>query len=282
LTTYDVGFVLAPRINAVGRIDNALDALRLLCTGNKELATTLSISMEQLNKDRQELTKSAVDDALKRVGDGKLIVVASHNYHHGVIGLIAGKLAEHTHRPALAMSISGELVKGSARSVTGVNVTELLRRHSGLLLGVGGHEQAAGFSLFASNLDEFVAAVTADASTSISDDLLVNTVFVDLKLQLSQNTIELARALETLEPFGIGNQKPRFVAHNLKVVADRAMGALGNHHKLTVEADGKNFTVLWFNGQSVQGRVKSLVYTLDVNTWQNKSELQLVASYVEI
>lgn len=282
LATYDINYVLAPRINAVGRIDNATDALRLLCTNNKTQAQKLSSSMELLNKDRQELTATAVEDALKHIDDHKITIVASRDYHHGIIGLIASKLAEHAHKPAVAMSIDGDLVKGSARSVTGVNVTNLLRRQSHLLLGVGGHEQAAGFSLSKDNLDEFVVKLTQDADTNIGDELLVDTVVVDLELPLTQVSLELAEELKALEPFGIGNPKPRFVSHNLVVIDDKKMGIDGKHHKLTVSSGSHQFTILWFNGQSVSGSIKSLVYTIDINKWQNKKELQLVASYVEV
>ncbi|MEI6690905.1 MAG: single-stranded-DNA-specific exonuclease RecJ [bacterium] len=282
LTTYDINYVIGPRINAVGRIDDALAALRLLCTGNKQVADELSQSMELLNKERQQLTDSAIEDALKHIDDNKITIVASADYHHGVIGLIAGKLAEKTHKPAIAMSIDGNLVKGSARSVTGVNVTELLRKHAGLLSGVGGHEQAAGFSLPIANLDEFISALTEDVNTNIGDDLLQNTTIVDLEIPITSTSLELASAVERLEPYGIGNIKPRFVSFNLNVLEDRAMGDGGKHHKLTIECKGKSRTAIWFNGQPITKAIKTLIYSLNINNWKNKKELQLVASYVEI
>ncbi|MFH2085733.1 MAG: DHH family phosphoesterase [bacterium] len=282
LSTYDISFGIAPRLNAAGRIYNPLDALRLMCTSDKNLATELAGKIESHNRDRQEYTDHALRLAASYTAAHKIIIV-SGDYHEGVIGLVAGKLTEIYHRPAIVMSDNGEVVKGSARSVSGINITELLRSLKTPFLGLGGHEQAAGFNLARNKVTGFTKELKTLADREIKDTLLIKSESADLTLPLKSTSLKLAKMLSTLEPIGIGNPKPKFILYDLNVLEDRELGAGGKHHKLTVEQGGATRELLMFNTVHSHplDHISTLICTLDVNVWRDRESLQLIGSYVE-
>ncbi|KKU46349.1 MAG: Single-stranded-DNA-specific exonuclease RecJ, partial [Microgenomates group bacterium GW2011_GWA2_46_7] len=282
LTTYDISFGIAPRINASGRIYNPLDALRLLCTSDPSLAHQLAAKIESHNKDRQEYTDRSLKLALSQPHDHNIIIVVG-DYHEGVIGLVAGKIVELYHRPAIVLSSGGEVVKGSARSLPGINITQVLRSLNTPFLGLGGHDQAAGFSIAKSVVPQFTQELERYADQEISHDLLVKRETADLELSLTSTTLALAKKLSALEPYGLGNPKPKFLLKNLTVLEDRALGKDGKHHKLTVEQNATTREVLMFNTQHSHPLhfIKVLICNLDINVWRDKESLQLISSYVE-
>ena len=282
MTTYDISFGIAPRINAAGRIYNPLDALRLLCTSDAKQAGELAVKIESHNKDRQEFTDRALAVAAGEKIAHKIIVVMG-GYHEGVIGLVAGKLVEKFHRPAVVMSDNGEVVKGSARSVPGVNITSLLRSLSVSFVGLGGHEQAAGFSLKHALVPIFSLELELLADQTIGDELLIKQESADIEITLGSTSLALAKMIQTLEPFGIGNPKPKFLLHNLNVIEDRSLGVGGKHHKLTVEQNGTTREVMVFNTAHTHPlqHIQSLICTLDINVWRDKETLQLITSYAK-
>ncbi len=283
LSTYDISFGIAPRINAAGRIYNPLDALRLLCTSDTKQAKELAAKIESHNKDRQEYTDSALQSVAALKAKHKIIVIIG-DYHEGVIGLVAGKLAELYNKPAIVMSDNGEVIKGSARSVNGVSITDLLRSLKTPFLGLGGHDQAAGFSLDKKNVKAMTKELEALADKKITDELLVKTHFADLKLDLSSTSLKLAKLISTMEPFGMHNQKPKFYFENLKVLEDKQLGSSGKHRKLTVEQDGETRQLMLFNTKLDYPltHLISAICTIDINVWRDKELLQLIGSHVEI
>jgi single-stranded-DNA-specific exonuclease len=284
LSVSDLSFRLAPRLNAAGRLADATTALRLLCTNDKSLSNKLAKQLDEYNRERQLLTDSGVKHALSQNSSDKLIIVASTDYHEGVVGLIAGRLVERFQRPALAISLSDELSKGSARSVKGINITSLLRKFESEFLGLGGHELAAGFSFSPDKLAKLSTSLINYANEHISDDLLEPEYSVDAILNLSQISLSLVKLLNQLAPFGIGNPRPRFVSHNLNVLEDRFLGSEGQHRRLTLEQNGETRQAIWFNCQLKEdlSKLSSLVYTIDLNLWKNKAYLQLIVKHAEI
>ncbi|MFH2019636.1 MAG: DHHA1 domain-containing protein, partial [bacterium] len=282
LTTYDISFGLAPRINAAGRIYNPLDALRLLCTNDQKLADDLARKIELHNQDRQEYTDRALKIATTQKVDHNIIVLLG-DYHEGVIGLVAGKLTEMYSRPAIVMSDNGKVIKGSARSIPGVDITALLRSLKTPFLGLGGHPQAAGFSLAKSQVTAMVKEIETLADHLIASNDLVKKLSVDGILSLKQVTITLAKLISTLEPFGLGNFKPRFLAYDLTVLEDRPLGTGGKHRKLFVEQNGISQEIIWFNCTITHPItfIKKLVFTPEINIWRDRESLQLNAQYVE-
>lgn len=283
ITTYDISFGIAPRINAAGRIYNPLDALRLLCTNDKELSVELATKIEAHNKDRQEYTDRALILASNQSVKHKIIIIIG-DYHEGVIGLVAGKLTEMFHHPAIVMSDNGEVVKGSARSVRGINITSLLRELKTPFLGLGGHDQAAGFSLAKDMVPKMTKELEILGDKMIPDNLLIKYHSADLLVELSSTTMTLAKLLHTLEPYGMSNQKPKFLLQNLTVLEDRKLGADDKHRKLSVEQNGTTRELMLFNSKEkypIQF-IKAVICTIDINVWREKESLQLIGSYVEI
>lgn len=284
MTTYDVSFGIAPRINAAGRIYNPLDALRLLCTSDAKLASELAGKIESHNKDRQEYTDRALKLASSLQVMHNIIVIAG-DYHEGVIGLVAGKLVEMFHRPAVVISLTGaDVLKGSARSVPGFNITDLLRSLKTPFLGLGGHDQAAGFSLARDQLGALQTELETKGDQIITSELLVKSYTVDLQITLKSTTLELAKMIDSLEPFGMGNPKPKFLFKDLAVIEDRKLGSEGKHRKLTVEQNEITRELMLFNSKEPYPlkNLTSVVASLDINLWRDKESLQLIGSYVEI
>lgn len=283
MTVYEINYVIAPRINAVGRLDNPIDALRLLCSRDEKVAEQIATAVENHNTRRQELTDAAITAALKVAPAHSIVIAASKEFHEGIIGLVAGKLAEAHGRPAIAMSIGGTVSKGSARSLSGINITALLREHQEMLLGVGGHEMAAGFSIETAKVPDFMEAVFAYGDIHIDPAKLEKEMTVDARISAGEVTMTLAKLIAALEPFGMGNAKPKFVMSDVPVLEDRVIGKNGNHRKLVIEKDGVSRDVIWFNGKAHHPlkEIKNLVFSIEINTWRDRESVQLNALYVE-
>lgn len=283
LTSYDVGFLIAPRINAAGRLSSATEALRLLCTDNASQADALASSLDSINSERQIMTNKALSAIKEEPRDGKLITLVSDAYNEGIIGLIAGKILEETGKPAVVITTAGAVAKGSARAPKGINITDILRKAKSLTLSLGGHAAAAGFSIDSKNIDAFISRITNE-SESIDDTLLIKSVFIDAELLLSQLTLELAKLISTLEPFGIGNPRPKFMTSSALVIDSERVGDARAHLRLTLESNGKSHKAIWFNApDDIENNLNSgdFIYTISVNNWNNREYLNIVISYAE-
>lgn len=242
----DVGFRLAPRINAGGRISKASLGLDLLCCEDVERAGALAKILDQCNQDRQGLQEKNVREAMKMAPQDHLgIVVASKNWHPGIVGLIASKLTENFYRPAIALSLQGDAARGSARSIPGVSIIEILESLESLLDQFGGHTAAAGLTLKQTNLKEFESRFEAALRKKISPELLVPTLALDYELRLSEIESCLLEELARLQPFGIKNPEPVFFAKGLRFSNARLVGE--KHLKLKVGDEQKQMEAIAFN-----------------------------------
>lgn len=266
LTVYDLGYIVGPRLNATGRLESAYDSLKLLLENDAEKLTKIAQKLNAVNLERQEMTQkmydladslvvkhttkdsSALDSSItgedylepnEQITD-KLIVVTSPEFHEGVIGLVAGKLAQKYSRPTIVVSINGGTAKGSARSVAGVNIIELLRHFEGRFMSLGGHPMAAGFSVKQENLNQLIADLKTYARETILDDLLIPQLAVDLELPLSLVSVDLLTQIDQLKPYGIGNPEPVFVSRNVGVAGSNFVGKDGFHLSLKL-FDGTNY-----------------------------------------
>lgn len=296
ITPFEIGFVIAPRINAIGRLEHALDALRLLCTTNLERATLLAGQIGSLNTDRQELVKVAVKEAkaqmeiLKASGTvPNIIVLVSDKWHEGIIGLIASKLVEEYYRPTLVITKVENGYKGSARSVPGFHLTDFLRQFSDHLLSVGGHAQAAGFGLEATKLDAFVKAVGKTAGTILKPEQLEKVISADLKIPLAKVTRKLAKQLDDLNPFGMGNPQPTFYS-KARVIDVQMFGKTKTHLKLIVKDPSPDFTfpleLIAFGGvEKYYDKLKTdqiieIVYQAEIDYWGGTERLRGMVKYL--
>ncbi len=270
IDTYKVGFLIGPRLNAMGRLEHALDSLRLLCIKDPQKASQLAQMLGETNRSRQELTQQAVNHALTNISVSNVIVTADSSYEEGIIGLIASKLVEKYYRPVLAISIGSEISKGSARSIAGFDITNHLRQHSHLLTAVGGHQMAAGFSLHTKDLPEFISSVS---NANIPEELLTKKQRIDCQIPTSAINNQLWFELQKFAPFGLGNPQPVFSSQIINVKNLRKIGQQQNHLKMTIDS----LDAIWFNFTDANIDSKNkLIYSLSQNTFNQKTTLQLL------
>ncbi len=317
ITPYHIGFIIAPRINAIGRLEHAIDALRLLCTTDIKRAEKLAVHIGLKNKERQDLVEKSVEEARKMldVTDkniilgtnevrtpesdsgqarmtkiSKIIILVSDHWHEGIIGLIASKIAEEFYRPTLVLTKTDFGYKGSTRSIPSFHITEFLRSLKKNLIDVGGHKQAAGFTLNTKQLNEFTKNAHKLAEKLIKDKDLEKKIEADLKIPLSKVNLSLVKSLEALEPFGIGNPRPTFYSEGILTGA-QLLGKTQKHLKIWVSdvipvpirgqapAEIQSLELISFNSadkfkELSRGQKISIVYNLDVNEWNDKKIVQ--------
>mgnify|MGYP001578309233 FL=1 len=279
ITPYNISHGLAPRLNAMGRLEHALDALRLLCTKNEEKAKILSEKLGFTNKERQKITEDTVIHAKGLVveDDAKLLFVGDASYNQGIIGLVAGKLVEQYYKPSIVVSIGEEFTKASARSIVGFNIVEAIRECQDLLIDVGGHPMAAGFTVATKNIDALKLKLLEIAKRDISEEMLQKKLRVDAEIPLSAVTLDLYNAIQQLLPFGQGNYEPVFATKQVKVTEARLVGATGKHVKLRVGGvDAIAFGMGDLYGKLNEKPLVDIAYGIDLNVWNGTKKLQLV------
>ncbi|MBP7774182.1 single-stranded-DNA-specific exonuclease RecJ [Candidatus Woesebacteria bacterium] len=291
LTEQDVSYGLAPRINAMGRLSHGLDALRLLCTTHLATAEKLAVRLQETNTERQDLTKDqyeAADIQQKSQSEEHVLVVHSATFHEGIIGLIAGKLAEKYFKPVVVIATNGETGKGSARSITGVNITDLLRSVRSDLLEVGGHPMAGGFSIQVEKIAIFQQRLFELARAEIQPELLVRETVAECLLPTELCTLETYAVVQQFAPFGAANTKPQFLLEDLQIESSTVLGKNQQHLKLILSSTktGESYTALWWGaGHQLDtwspGKLVNVVAQLAINEWKGKKTLQLILKVVQ-
>jgi len=290
---YEIGFIIAPRINAVGRLEHALDALRLLCTTDEKRARELAQKVGDLNTNRQDLVKEQVAEAQAQMKKfkviPKLIILYSDHWHEGVIGLIAGNILEEYYRPTIVMTKGDGFYKASVRSIPGFHITDFLKTLDSYLTNFGGHAAAAGFTLKGEKLEKFLEVAVKKAEKILTEDMLERTLEVDMKIPLLLATKPLVHALEKLAPFGMGNAKPTFTSE-ASVVHAKILGKQRNHLKLQVkDVSGQSLPLdmIAFGQAEIFKQLSknqkiTLVYHLDLNEWNGQINVQGMVKHVEL
>ena len=284
LNSYKLGYVIAPRINASGRIGSAIEGVKLLVSESNAMCEKIAGDLDKLNSERQQMTEDILSSAqsqLEENGIGKIIFVVGKDWHEGVIGLVAGKLQEIYHRPVLVGTNNNGIVKGSARSILGFNITEALEKSSKYLERFGGHELAGGFTLKYENVSDFRNFLMNYADDRISEDMLEER---DLKpdVLVSSDAIGvlLLDSLSKLEPFGYGNPKPIIALTDLVVFKKQVVGVGKNHMKLVVKGDGIDLlTLTLFNCEEdiakiSENSVIDVVGYPDINVWNGRESVE--------
>lgn len=241
VTATNIGFALAPRINASGRLENANQAVELLTTTDEQEAEQLAYTLDQLNKERQYLVEEMTKEALAMLaqrenGPGSVIVVAQENWNVGVVGITASRVLEKFYRPTLVLSIDPKtgLAKGSARSIAGFNLYEALTECKDLLEHYGGHQAAAGLTLHRDHLAALSERLAAIADRTLREKDFQPVLKADMECDWNEVTVEAIRQIEALAPFGMGNPAPRFVFRQLQVGEIRTLGRDHQHLKLSL------------------------------------------------
>jgi len=282
---YEIGHIIAPRLNAMGRLESAMDSLRLLCTKDRQRANHLARLLGETNRDRQLLTQAAsmhaIESQKSKIKNQKLLFVAE-NYEEGIIGLVAGKLVDTFYRPSIVLSKGEKISKASARSVKGFNIIEFIRSSSHLLINAGGHPMAAGFTVETEKILLLKEFLEKEAEKLLTEDHLIRSINVDCELPLEMITKDLYNTIQTLSPFGMGNPEPVFLTKGVIVEDIRLIGKEKRHIKLKVRSQDshKNLETIGFNlaekaTDMKKGDKVDIVYTLDENEWLGRKTLQL-------
>lgn len=271
--THEVGFILGPRLNAMGRLEHAIDSLRLLCTKDPHQAQSLAKLLGDTNRTRQDETKAAVDHALSHVVIDDILIVSDSSYNPGIIGLIAGKLTEKYYRPSIAISIGEFESKASARSIPGFHITNHIRKYSNQLINVGGHAMAAGFTV--SN-DHLLSLLSHLSHADISPDLLVKQSRVDCEVPLELISLDLYNQIQDFAPFGLANPTPVFKTTKVELKFPKRIGKQQQHLKFKVG----DYDAIAFNYPGDPPQTADIIYSLDLNTWNNQSTLQLIVKSI--
>jgi len=287
LTITDVVFIIAPRINAAGRIKHGNYAVELLTEMDFEVALDFATSIEKFNLERKELDKKITYEALQQIESANekekfSTVVYSENWHKGVIGIVASRLIESFYRPTLVFTKSGNKLAASARSVKGFDVYEALNECSEFIEQFGGHKYAAGLTLDPKNYSAFKNKFEEVVKASIDKKLLIPEITIDLELELSEITPKFFRILQQMGPFGPQNMKPVFKTTSVRDNGyGKTVGSDKSHLKLNIidGADKKTYNAIGFG---LGNKIKSIkgdfdiAYSLDENEWKGNTSIQLI------
>jgi single-stranded-DNA-specific exonuclease len=283
-TAETIAFKLAPRINAAGRLDDAMLGVRLLTTEILSEAQQLADRLEQLNHERQRIEMDIMTEALASLKDSALprvLVLASRHWHLGVVGIVAARLVDRFQCPAIVMAINEQgIAKGSARTTGGFDLYQGLAACREVLESFGGHPSAAGLTIRESRIDEFRAMFSDVVAGWVHDGYKVPTLNVDAEVRLNEVNLQLIQEIGSLHPFGAGNPEPTFAVTGLEVMESRTVGE--KHLKMTVR-QGRSlpFDSIGFGMKSLLERgipsraPVDLAFTPELNHWNGRDRIQL-------
>ncbi len=291
LTSANVSFGIAPRLNAAGRISSAQVSVELFLEKNKAKAAEIAAKLDEANKLRQEEERSILEEAEEIIQRNKLyendvIVVAKKGWHHGVIGIVSSKITEKYYRPSAVISINEDgTAKASGRSISGFNLFDALSRCSDSLLKFGGHSLAAGFSLEEKNIADFEHAINIYAHSVMTRETLTPKLIVDAVISPEDINCSTAAELDILEPFGIGNRTPVFAVEDVAVTQCRNHKS-GKHTFLTLEKGRSRFDAPAFNMAERAGKLSlteriSVAGFININTFRGVDNIQFVVKDIK-
>ena len=279
LDTEDISWVLGPRLNAAGRMDNASTSYQLLTTQSPEEARLLALELERRNAERQKLTKEVLSRAREKLA-AKLhlpvLIDGDESYSIGVIGLVAGKLVGEFYKPAIIISLGPELCQGSCRSIAEFDVTAALGECHNLLTTFGGHPLAAGFTVTRQNLAQLEECITRLATDQLGQLDLRPEIVIDAELPLSTFTGETFNLIQKLSPFGRGNPQPTFLTRQVDVVECRSFGNHGEWLRLKLKQGNVTWQAVDFKSQRTREEIPSyidIVYNLEKSRWNGEEVL---------
>lgn len=291
LTITDVVFVLAPRINAAGRISSGKDAVKLLISNDEKKAEKIGQGIEVNNTNRKEIDKIITQEALQMIQEEDWFqevwstVIAGESWHKGVIGIVASRLIEKYYRPTIVLTLHNDMYVGSARSIKGFDIHDALHQCADLLEKYGGHTMAAGLSMKKENFLEFQKRFEDVVRKSLTPNDLIPEVEIDAELNFDEITPKFYRILKQFAPFGPDNMHPVFVTRNVYNAGfTKAVGNEGLHLKLHVKQKGVDAGemngIAFGLGEYAKGfqeqQLYDIVYTIGENTWQERTTLQLM------
>ena len=281
--TYTLGFVIAPRLNAAGRLEHADIALHTLLEKDPVQALERAQALETVNLRRQEMTGRIVSEAKEQVmniADRKVLVVAGEGWNKGIVGLVAGRLAEEYHKPVMVLEKTATESTGSARTVGKFDVVESLKYAAEFLTRFGGHKQAAGLTLPTENLEKFYEKILEYAETHLRDEDLEHLLWLDAELSPKDLQLDTYSLIAQLEPFGVDNPKPKFFLPQLVIVGSKMVGVSQQHIQFRFRVGSKEISSIYFNCGDFAKNLK-IGDTVDVaaellcDSWNGRETLKL-------
>ena len=282
VTEETIGFQLAPRLNALGRLDDPNPAIELLTGFDDKEVSEIALMIQDKNEERKEIVQAIYEEAKSLVDPNKSVqVLAKEGWNPGVLGIVAGRLLEELGQTVIVLNIEDGRAKGSARSIEAVDIFEALNPHRELFIAFGGHAGAAGMTLEAEQLDALSEILETYVKDKGIDAKGKNTLYLDEELDLESLSLETVKSFERLAPFGMDNQKPVFYIRDFQVENARSMGAGDSHLKLKISKGTASFEVVAFGQGSKatefsQVKQLELAVTLSVNQWNGQTTLQLM------
>ncbi|MCX7710443.1 MAG: single-stranded-DNA-specific exonuclease RecJ [Clostridia bacterium] len=286
LSSWGISFVIAPRVNAAGRMGHAKRAVELFTTRSYDRAVEIFCDLSEDNKKRQEIEAKILEEVLatieadEKLKSSKVFVVSGREWHHGVIGIVAAKITERYYRPCVMISVDENGIgKGSCRSIEGFDVFSALKHCESVIEAYGGHEQAAGVTIKQENIDALKELINQYADISLTEEKLIPKLKIDIAVSKEDLRIDAIRQLELLAPFGAANPSPVFLYQNLKIKSIKKVGE-EKHLKLLLEDEGMFVEAIGFNMGSLAGQINlddkiDVVSMLEINSWNSNERIQL-------
>ncbi|MCQ9226430.1 single-stranded-DNA-specific exonuclease RecJ [Streptococcus suis] len=277
-----VGFQLAPRLNALGRLDDPNPAIELLTGFDDEEAHEIALMIDSKNVERKDIVQAIYDEVKSMLrSDRPVQVLAKEGWNPGVLGIVAGRLLEELHQPVIVLSIEDGKAKGSARSIEAVDIFKALKDHQDLFIAFGGHAGAAGMTLEVDKLEELALTLTDYIIENKLDLSSKSSLVLDEELDLEELTLDTLKSFEKLAPYGMDNKKPVFYIRDFQVETARTMGQNNAHLKVRITKGAAGFDVVAFGKGNLalefsQAKGLELAVTLSVNQWNGNTSLQLM------
>ncbi len=300
ITSGYIGYTVAPRINAAGRIKTASMAVELFLTEDEALASEIAEELCRTNRERQAEENKIMQEAYEKIEsydieNNPVIVLDADNWHHGVIGIVSSRITEKYSRPSILVSFEGhidgepspdDVGKGSGRSIKGINLVDALCHCSDHLVKFGGHELAAGLSVTRGELDSFRRLINEYARNNLTEENMIPTIEADCEVNFSDVSISLAKSLQMLEPYGVGNPVPLFMLSNVSLFELSGVSE-GKHTKLVIGNGKQTVSAIHFSSPVSEypvhvGDKVDILFNLDINEWGGRESVQLIVRDVRL
>jgi single-stranded-DNA-specific exonuclease len=286
MTAGFIGFRIGPRLNASGRMGDAKRGVELFTTESEETAIEIAEDLDRENVNRQEVEQTIYNEAVELIekqanlDEEKILVVASHNWHHGVIGIVASKITERYYRPSILLCIEDGVATGSARSVEGFSIFNALQASKDLMNKFGGHEMAAGLSINEDKIQVLKEQLNTYASGTMNEDTLIPKLKADMALELETIDLNLIEMIGQLEPYGMGNPEPQFMVkghiQDLKVIGQNQSHLKMNLKSTYKTVEGIGFNLAYFNSYFNKDHFIEVLCSLSINEWNGMKKPQMM------
>lgn len=277
-----IGFQIAPRLNALGRLDDPNPAIELLTGWEEEVAAEIAQMIDEKNSERKVIVENIFNQALTMITDEPIQILHHKDWHKGVLGIVAGRLLEQFHKPIIMLAEEEGVLRGSARSIENFNIFEALNEHRELFMAFGGHKQAAGMTFALENVEAIKQVMLDFIQENDIDMSEKSSLEVQGSLQFDEISLETIRSLEKLSPYGMDNPKPHFLLTDYQVEQARSMGKDNSHLKLKLVQNGQALDAVYFGhgAESLEFEQSDteLVGTLSSNTWNGTTTVQLMVA----